>query len=68
MKNNLIEGADFYYNSEGYIVLTETYHLERGYCCGNRCKHCPYDYKNVPEPQRTTLRLNRLNATEKKEE
>ncbi|HEX6193833.1 MAG TPA: DUF5522 domain-containing protein [Chitinophagaceae bacterium] len=37
------------------MVLTEEYHLARGYCCGNGCKHCPYDYKNVPEPKRSRL-------------
>ena len=44
----LTEGEDFYYNKEGYVVLTEKYHLQRGECCGNRCKHCPYNYVNVP--------------------
>ncbi len=49
MKNKLTEGEDFYYNEEGLIVLTTAYHLNRGYCCGNSCKHCPYEYINVPE-------------------
>lgn len=55
MKKKLIEGLDFYYNEQGFIVLTEKYHLERGHCCGNGCKHCPYDYENVPEPKRGEL-------------
>ena len=55
MKNNWIEGEDFYYNEQGYIVLTSKYHLDRGYCCGNGCKHCPYNYENVPEPKRSKL-------------
>jgi len=50
MKKELIEGEDYYYNEEGYIVLTEKYHLERGHCCGNGCRHCPYDHINVPAP------------------
>tara|TARA_B100001115_G_C15780894_1_gene384121 strand:- start:307 stop:480 length:174 start_codon:yes stop_codon:yes gene_type:complete len=33
---------DYYYSDEGYIVFTEKYHLKRGYCCDNNCKHCPY--------------------------
>lgn len=53
------EGEDFYYNEQGYVVLTEAFHLKRGDCCGNGCKHCPYGYKNVPEPQRTELRRKR---------
>jgi hypothetical protein len=51
----LIEGEDYYYNEEGYIVLTEKYHLAKGHCCGNGCKHCPYNYENVPEPKRSIL-------------
>lgn len=53
--SNLIEGNDFYFNEQGLMVLTSTYHLQRGYCCGNGCKHCPYDYLNVPEPKRSQL-------------
>ncbi|WP_245729176.1 DUF5522 domain-containing protein [Niabella drilacis] len=37
------------------MVLTEKYHLQRGYCCSNGCRHCPYAYENVPEPKRTQL-------------
>lgn len=51
----LIEGTDFYYDSEGYMVLTEKYHLEKGYCCGYGCRHCPYQYENVPEPKRSLI-------------
>lgn len=51
----LAEGIDFYYNEQGLMVLTPKYHLERGYCCGNGCKHCPYDYERVSEPHRTQL-------------
>ena len=55
MKNKLTEAEDFYYNEQGFIVLTAAYHLERGNCCGNGCKHCPYNYINVPEPKRNEL-------------
>lgn len=44
----LKEGIDFYFNEQGLMVLTEKYHLERGRCCGNGCRHCPYNYENVP--------------------
>lgn len=53
--NRLIEGEDFYFNEQGLMVLTEKFHLARGYCCGKGCKHCPYNYENVPEPKRTLL-------------
>ncbi len=55
MADELIEGKDFYYNSDGYIVLTEKYHLDKGFCCGNGCKHCPFKYEAVPEPKRSEL-------------
>jgi hypothetical protein len=55
MNQQLVEGSDFYYNEDGYIVLTEKYHLEKGFCCGNGCRHCPYNYENVPEPKRSEL-------------
>lgn len=51
----LVEGEDYYYNEQGYIVLTEKFHLKKGYCCGNGCKHCPYNYEGVPEPKRSEL-------------
>jgi len=66
MKQQLIEGIDFYYNEQGYIVLTEKYHLAKGFCCGNGCKHCPYNYENVPEPKRTELRVHKAQETKNK--
>ncbi len=53
--NPWIEGIDYYVNADGMVVLTEKYLRDRGYCCGNGCKHCPYEYENVPEPKRTEL-------------
>ena len=56
----LVEGIDYYINEDGWVVLTEKYHLDKGYCCGNGCKHCPYQYENVPEPRRTELLTSSL--------
>ena len=67
MKKSFNEDEDFYFNNDGFIVLTEEYHLARGYCCGNGCKHCPYDYKNVPEPKRTRLLKERETGDGKRE-
>lgn len=53
--NERTENVDFYYSDDGLIVLTEKYHLDRGYCCGSGCRHCPYDYQRVPEPRRSQL-------------
>ncbi|MEO1652135.1 MAG: cysteine-rich CWC family protein [Bacteroidota bacterium] len=44
----LIEGLD-YYMEEGKWVFTEWFHLKRGHCCGNRCRHCPFDHINVKQ-------------------
>ena len=46
--NKLKQDEDFYYNESGYVVFTEKYHLQRGYCCGNGCKHCPYGATAAP--------------------
>lgn len=56
---SLVEGIDYYYNDQGYTVLTEKYLRDRGYCCGNGCRHCPYKYEMVPEPYRTELMKKR---------
>lgn len=61
MKQLLTEGIDFYYNADGYMVFTEKYLREKGLCCGNGCRHCPFDYENVPEPRRSILREEKKN-------
>jgi len=55
VNTNINEGIDFYYNENGYVVLTEKYHLDKGYCCGNGCRHCPFNFEAVPEPKRSEL-------------
>jgi hypothetical protein len=37
----LKENVD-YYMENGLYVFTGVHHLNRGYCCGSRCRHCPY--------------------------
>ena len=34
-----------YYMDDTRVVFTALYHIERGECCGNKCKHCPYTPK-----------------------
>jgi hypothetical protein len=34
---------DFYKDENGRFVMTESFHIKRGSCCGSKCKHCPYD-------------------------
>jgi hypothetical protein len=36
-----VEGIDYYFE-DGLMVLTEHFLKKRGYCCGNDCRHCPY--------------------------
>jgi Family of unknown function (DUF5522) len=40
----LIEGVDFYYE-RGFIVFTEKFLRDRGYCCESGCRHCPYGFR-----------------------
>jgi hypothetical protein len=37
----LVKGEDYYLEGSA-VVFTAGYHLRRGYCCGNGCRHCPY--------------------------
>ncbi len=37
------EQKDFYLDPQtGYQVMTAYYLEKRGYCCQNKCRHCPY--------------------------
>jgi len=38
----LVEGEDYYWEGEA-MVFTARYHLRRGYCCEQGCRHCPYE-------------------------
>ena len=40
----LIEGVDFYYEG-GFMVFTEKFLRDRGYCCESGCRHCPYGFR-----------------------
>jgi len=34
---------DYYIDEDsGLLVFTSQYHIKRGYCCGKKCRHCPY--------------------------
>lgn len=46
------EGEDYYFNDAGLMVFTATYHLKRGTCCKNKCKHCPW---NFGKPEREKI-------------
>lgn len=40
--------GETYWLDDGRMVFTERYHLRRGFCCGNGCRHCPYDAHGRP--------------------
>ncbi len=45
-KEAIDEGNDIYIDPDtGFAVLTAEFLLNRGYCCGSGCRHCPYDEK-----------------------
>jgi hypothetical protein len=45
-RSSLVEGED-YYREGSAVVFTAGYHLRRGYCCGNGCRHCPYKNRGL---------------------
>jgi len=49
-----LDPDDYYHSEDGYIVYTEKYHLKRGYCCQNNCKHCPYGFNKAKIQLRRT--------------
>jgi hypothetical protein len=55
MDKAMTENEDYYMLPDGRLVFTAAYLLKRGYCCGNGCLNCPFDYINVPEPEKTKL-------------
>jgi len=59
MKQELVEGEDYYLNENKLLVFTEKFLLDRGYCCGSGCLHCPYNYDAVAEPNRSELLIKR---------
>jgi hypothetical protein len=49
--NNKREGSkkllpSDYYMEGDRLIFTEEFHIRRGSCCGNYCRHCPYDPKH----------------------
>lgn len=50
----LIEGVDYYFEN-GLMVLTAHFLRNRGYCCGNGCRHCPYSAKEKASLQKKSV-------------
>jgi len=39
------KGIDYHIDDNGRYIFTAHYLKNRGYCCKNGCRHCPYGYK-----------------------
>jgi hypothetical protein len=37
-----IEHNRDYYLENDRVIFTAAFHVKRGSCCGNGCRHCPY--------------------------
>ncbi|MBK8563812.1 MAG: hypothetical protein IPN76_10845 [Saprospiraceae bacterium] len=48
----LVEDLDFYWES-GKMVLTAYFLKNRGYCCKNGCRHCPFEFSKAANKQTT---------------
>jgi hypothetical protein len=46
-KDESKDNGVLFYMENGLMVFTEAYHLKRGYCCKNGCRHCPYGFKKT---------------------
>ena len=40
--------TDRYLDPDGRVVFTERFLVRQGHCCGNGCRHCPYEPKHRP--------------------
>jgi len=44
-KKDFIQGIHYYLEGER-VIFTALFHFQRGQCCGNGCRHCPYAPKH----------------------
>jgi len=50
-ESSVSEGKD-YYLENGLMVFTSAYHIKRGFCCENKCRHCPYGTDRKSKPRK----------------
>merc|ERR1712113_279500 len=46
----------------GYCVFTQLFMLQRGWCCGSGCRHCPYGHQNVMDLERKSRLSSPINV------
>jgi hypothetical protein len=44
-KKDFIQGIHYYLEGDR-VIFTALFHFQRGQCCGNGCRHCPYQEKH----------------------
>lgn len=49
----------------GFTVFTEFAHLQRGNCCGNKCRHCPYGWENAAGKNNHHSRPTKLKSVDR---
>jgi len=50
----MIPSPDDFYVENGKFVWTEKFLLNRGYCCKNNCRHCPFKDQKAQQSQEET--------------
>lgn len=58
----IMNEKDYYLDDKGNFVFTEAYHLRRGSCCGNGCRHCPWS--NLSGKKDSVTQLNETGGNE----
>ena len=58
-KHQFIKDVHYYLDGDR-VVFTAAYHIQRGSCCGSKCRHCPFD----PEYQEGNTTLKKLDWEE----
>jgi hypothetical protein len=53
------EGEDYYVEG-GFMIFTREYHLKRGYCCKNDCRHCPWNKAGSQKQRKNKIEEKRL--------
>lgn len=46
MSKDLINNVDYYIEGER-VIFTALAHIKRGHCCGEQCRHCPYEPRHT---------------------
>jgi hypothetical protein len=64
-KEGFVENIHYYMEGER-VIFTSLFHIERGQCCGNGCRHCPYDPKHKKGTTRVASNQKNIDNKETK--